>query len=255
MTEYVDYAEYYDHDHDTQVDIAFYLDYAQQCGSPILELACGTGRLLIPLAEAGYEIHGVDLSENMLARCRHKAEAKNLTDRTHLLLENMISFDLPRKDFALAYVPVRSFMHLDTQAEQIACLERTYAHLRPGGLFIVDVYAPSYRHMAMEPDQPFFLRRESRLPNGHTLKRWDRFVRNDPVLQINHSELRFEQYDAEGTLVRERTLPLTTRYTFRYEMQLLLERAGFELVDVFRDYDRNPFDGTGEIISVARRPE
>ena len=55
--------------------------------------------------------------------------------------------------------------------------------------------------------------------------------------------------------MRERTLPLTTRYTFRYEMQLLLERAGYELVDVFRDYDRRPFDGSGEIISVARRPE
>jgi hypothetical protein len=80
-------------------------------------------------------------------------------------------------------------------------------------------------------------------------------VRNDPVLQIQHAELRFEEFDAEGTLVRERTLPLTTRYTFRWEMQLLLERARFELVDVFRDYERTPFDGTGEIIAVARRPE
>jgi hypothetical protein len=92
------------------------------------------------------------------------------------------------------------------------------------------------------------------LPNGHRLLRWDRFVRNDPVLQIQHAEIRFTEFDAEGALVRERTLPLDTRYTFRYELQLLLERAGFEMVDLFRDYDRNPFDGTGEIIAVARRP-
>jgi SAM-dependent methyltransferase len=254
MSPYVDYAEYYDA-HVSRIDIPFYLEYAEQCGSPILELACGTGRVLIPIAEAGYEIYGLDLSENMLDRCRSKVAERGLEGRAHLYLADMARFELPREDFGLAYIPVRSFMHLDTQAEQLACLERTFAHLRPRGLFIVDVYAPSYRHMAMEPDQPFFLRRESPLPNGHTVKRWDRFVRNDPALQINHSELRFEQYDTPGTLVRERTLPLTTRYTFRWEMQLLLERAGYELVDVFRDYDRNPYDGTGEIITVARRPE
>ena len=255
MSTYVDYAEYYDADHDIQFDIDFYLEYARQCGPPILELACGTGRVLIPVAEAGYEIYGLDLSENMLSRCRAKVAERGLGERVHLYLADMAAFELPRTDFGLAYVPVRSFMHLNSMQEQLACLERTFASLRPGGLFIVDVYAPSYRHLALEPEQPFFLRRESRLPDGHTLKRWDRFVRNDPVLQIQHTELRFEQYDAEGTLVRERTLPLTTRYTFRYEMQLLLERAGFEWVDVFRDYDRNPFDGTGELIAVARRPE
>jgi hypothetical protein len=75
------------------------------------------------------------------------------------------------------------------------------------------------------------------------------------VLQIQHSELRFEEYDAEGGLVRARTLPLTTRYTFRWEMQLLLERAGFELVDVFKDFCRTPYDGHGEILTVARKPE
>jgi hypothetical protein len=93
----------------------------------------------------------------------------------------------------------------------------------------------------------------SDLPNGHTVKRWARFVRNDPRLQIQHHELRFEQLDAQGAM-RERTLPLTTRYTFRYELQMLLERVGFEMVDVYRDYERNPFDGTGEILAVAHRP-
>jgi SAM-dependent methyltransferase len=255
VSPYVDYAEYYDVDHAITIDVDFYLDYARQCGSPVLELACGTGRVLIPMAEAGYEVVGLDLNENMLDRCRCKVVERGLEARVELHLADMAAFELPRADFGLAYIPVRSFMHLNTQAEQLACMERTYAHLRPGGLLIVDVYAPSYAHLAMEPDQPFFLRRETRLPNGHTLKRWDRFVRNDPVLQMQHSELRFQEYDAEGTLARERSLPLTTRYTFRWEMQLLLERAGFELVDVFRDYDRNPFDGTGEIIAVARRPE
>jgi SAM-dependent methyltransferase len=255
MNAYVDYAEYYDIDHSTQIDIEFYLQQARRCGSPVLELACGTGRVLIPLAEAGFEIYGIDLSENMLTRCRSKIAERGLEETAHLALANMAAYDLPRKDFALAYVPVRSFMHLDTQPDQLACLACTYKHLRPGGLFIVDVYAPNYRLMAQEPDRPFALRRESALPNGGRVVRSDRFVRNDPAAQIQHFEIRFQEYDAEGTLVRERTLPLTTRYTFYYELQLLLERAGFEVVDVYRDYDRTPYDGTGEIIALARRPE
>ncbi len=85
--------------------------------------------------------------------------------------------------------------------------------------------------------------------------RSDRFVRNDLVAQVQHYEMRFEEYDADGMLVRERTLPMSTRYTFRYELQLLLERVGYEMVDVYRDYDKNLYDGTGEIIAVARRPQ
>jgi len=71
VVEYVDFAEYYDFDHAITLDVEFYLDFARQCGSPILELACGTGRLVVPLAEAGFEVYGIDLSENMLA-VRHR---------------------------------------------------------------------------------------------------------------------------------------------------------------------------------------
>lgn len=254
MPEYVDYVEYYDFAHDTRLDVEFYLDYARQCGSPILELACGTGRVLMPLAKAGFEIYGVDLSENMLAVCRRKVAEKQLVDRIHLTLANIATFDLPRKDFALAYVPFRSFMHLYTQEDQLACLQRAYEHLRPGGTFIVDVYTPDFKLMAQEPDGPFVLRREFVLPNGHYVRRSDRFVKNDLVNQIRHHEIRFEEYNTDGALVREITVPMDTRFTFRYELQLLLERVGFEVADIFQDYDKNPYHGTGDIIAVACRP-
>jgi ubiquinone/menaquinone biosynthesis C-methylase UbiE len=255
MAEYVDYAEYYDFDHDTTVDVSFYLDYAHQCGSPILELACGTGRLMIPLAEAGFEVYGVDFSENMLAICRQKVAERHLQDRVHLVQADMADFELPRQDFSLAYIPVRSFMHLFTQHHQLSCLSRVYDHLRPGGHLIVDVYAPNYHRLADEPDGPFVVRKEYDLPNGHHVIRRDRFVRNDVVRQIQYYEMRFEEYDSRATLVRARTIPMDTRYTFRYELQLLLERVGFEVIDIYRDYERNPYDGTGEIITVSRRPE
>jgi SAM-dependent methyltransferase len=253
MSEYVDYAEYYDFDHDTKIDLDFYLAYAHQCRSPILELACCTGRLVIPIAEAGFEIYGLDLSANMLAICRTKVESKNLTENVHLSLANISKFDLPRVDFTLEYVAVRSFMHLFTQQDQISCLRSVYRHLSPGGLFIIDIYAPGFVKLAEKPDQPFAYRKEFDLPNGHHVVRYDRFIKNDLQNQIQHSELRFEEFDQTGTLIRERTLPLDTRYTFRYELQLLLEKTGFELLEVYRDYEKNPYDGIGEIITVAQR--
>jgi hypothetical protein len=118
----------------------------------------------------------------------------------------------------------------------------------------VDVYAPRFGLLAQEPDRPFVVRRECDLPNGHHVIRSDRFVENDLLRQVMHYEIRFEEVDPAGALARERTLPMYTRYTFRYELQLLLERVGFETIAFYRDYDRNPYDGTGEIIAVSRRP-
>jgi SAM-dependent methyltransferase len=256
MSEYVDYAEYYDYDPNPKIDLDFYLEYAKLTSlsrGPILELACGTGRLAIPIAEAGFEIYGLDLSANMLALCRAKVESKNLTDSVHLSLANIAEFDLPRVDFTLAFIAVRSFMHLFTQQDQISCLRSVYKHLNPGGLFIIDIYAPNYEKLAEKPDQPFAYRKEFDLPDDHHVVRYDRFIKNDLKNQIQHSEIRFEEFDQTGTLIRERTLPLDTRYTFRYELQLLLEKTGFEVLEVYRDYDKNPYDGTGEIIMVAQR--
>jgi SAM-dependent methyltransferase len=253
MSNYPDYAEYYDFVTPFWEDIPFYLEYARRAGSPVLELACGTGRVLLPMVEAGVEVYGVDISGNMLSLCRRKAEEQGLTGRIGLIRADMTTFDLPRKDFAFAYIALRSFMHLYTQADQLACLHRIYEHLRPGAYFIVDIYAPAFEQIAQPTEGAFLVKHEVELPNRNHVIRRDRFVRNDVVDQIKYTEIRFEEYSPSGDLMRERTLPLNTRYTFRYELQLLLEKAGFECVDFFRDYEKNPFDGTGEIIAVARR--
>ncbi len=102
-------AEYYD-DREGRVDfdMAFYLEYARECGSPILELACGTGRVLLPLARAEFDVFGLDLSERMLAVCRRKLSEEKLSERVGLFWANMSTFDLPCKNLSLIYVPVRS---------------------------------------------------------------------------------------------------------------------------------------------------
>jgi SAM-dependent methyltransferase len=252
--EYVDYAEYYDFDHALTLDVEFYLDLARRCGSPVLELACGTGRLLVPLLEAGFEVHGFDISEQMLSSCRRKVAERPLDDRARLFLADMAGFDLPRQDFALAFVALRSFMHLLTQADQLACLRSVYQHLRPGGIFALNVIAPDVERLAQKPTETFVVRREFDLPNGHHVVRHDRLVKHDVVQQVRQFEFKFEEFDTAGALARERLVPLYTRYTFREELLLLFERAGLELIEIYRDYERNLYDGTGELIAVTRRP-
>ncbi|HUV53617.1 MAG TPA: class I SAM-dependent methyltransferase [Candidatus Krumholzibacteriaceae bacterium] len=257
MPRYVDYAEYYDYDNvggPMTEDIPFYLGYTEETGGPILELACGTGRVMIPIAEAGFTVHGLDFSENMLQVARRKISEKGLWDRVTLTGGDMADFDLPVKGFTMAFVAVRSFMHLFTQGIQLGFLRCVHRHLRPGGLLLMDLYSPRLSKLAQPPEKEFSVRREFTMPNGNRVIHKRRFLGIDLLNQINSEEILFEEYDPDGGLVRTRIVPLETRYTFRYELELLLEKAGFEVQSIFRDYDKNPYDGTGEIIIVAQKP-
>lgn len=255
MTPYDGFAKYYDFDHAFTVDIDFYLDFAKQCQPPILELACGTGRVLIPLAKAGFKIYGVDICENMLEVCRGTVNQYRLEKQVHLSLADMAGFDFPHKDFGLVLTALRSFMHLLTQADQLSCLRRVYDHLRPDGYCILSVMAPDPQKLAEKPGEVFVVRREFDLSNGHHVVRKERLVKHDVVNQVHYFEFKFEEFDTAENLVQERFVPLYLRYTFPNELQLLLETVGFQVVNIFRDYDRNPYDGTGEMIVIARRPQ
>lgn len=253
MAGYTDFAEYYDYNHTISDDIDFYSEYAGLCQSPILELACGTGRVAIPLAEAGSQVYGVDISPNMLDVCQRKVEKHGLKNRVHLSLGDMADFELSRQDFELAIIALRSFMHLLTHSDQLACLHQVYKHLHPGGQFILDVIAPDLERLAMQPSETFVLHGEFDLPNGHHVLRKDRLLEHNRLKQVRHFEFKFEEFDTDGKRIRERLVPVRTRYIFRIELELMLNTAGFEVVDIFRDYSKNPYDGTGEMIVVTQR--
>jgi len=250
--DYVDFSEYYDYDHNFTQDIPFYLQYAEECQSPILELACGTGRILIPLAQAGYEISGIDISENMLSTCRRAVEQAGVNGRVHLSQTDMAHFDLARKDFHLILIALRSFMHLLTPAEQRSCLRQVKRHLDPKGRFILSLIAPDPVRLKQAVSQEFTVRRAFDLPNGHHVVRKERLAEHDPQTQVRRFEFRFEEFDPKGKLVRERLVPLFTRYSYHDELQQLLEKTGFQVLEEFRDYNGHPYDGTGEMIIVAQ---
>ena len=163
-------AEYYDHipPYRERPDLDFYIEMGREIGDPILELGCGTGRILIPLARAGLEVVGLDLSQSMLGVCveRLAREGEAVHSRTHLIRADMRSFDLGRS-FRLVTVPFRAFQHLLEIEDQLACLNRIHHHLLDGGALILDLFNPSLQRLTDDRYlSEYEVEPEFRMPGG-----------------------------------------------------------------------------------------
>jgi SAM-dependent methyltransferase len=250
-------AEYYDHLPVTtgRRDVEFYLDAARAHGDPILELGCGTGRVLVPLVRAGHRITGLDLSEAMLARARAKLEKepREVQQRARILHGDMTNFDLG-ETFRLVIIPFRPFQHLLSVEAQVACLRRVHAHLVPGGRLVVDFFQTDPRRMY----DPAFLEESERLPeaslpDGRKVQLTDRVIAFHRAEQQNDVEMYFHVTHPGGRAERL-VHAFTVRYFFRYEVEHLLVRCGFRVVDVFGNFDRSPLtDDSLEMIFVAEK--
>ena len=247
------YARFYDPDlGDWDADLQMYEQFAARCGSPILELGCGTGRVLLPLARQGYRITGIDASAAMLDRARSKVAEEDLVGRATLLQQEMRELELAER-FNLAFAALNSFAHLHTTDDQLAALARIRRHLHPGGLLILDLFNPDMARL-LEPRGQVALAKVMTEPGtGHRLMRFD-VEEVDLERQIVHTTYILDEIDAEGH-VRRTLFPFSLRYLFRYELELLLRHAGFEIEAVYGSYDLDEFGGESEkMIAVARRP-
>lgn len=247
------YARFYDLDYgERDQDLDLYRLYAQQCGSPILELACGTGRVLLPLARQGYRITGVDVSPAMLDVARRKAAAEGLGERVTLVKQDMRELDLAGR-FNLAFVAANSFSHLSTLDEQLTALAHIRQHLNPGGLLLLDLFNPDPERL-LESDGRVVLEKVLTDPDtGHRLlKQFSRWV--DFGKQLLSITFIMDDVDGEGSVTRT-LFPFTMRYFYRFELELLLRHAGFEVEAIYGSWDLEEFSGDSEkLIAVARRP-
>jgi SAM-dependent methyltransferase len=252
-------SEFYDHvvPYRERPDIDFYVEMALNSGGPILELGCGTGRVLIPTAKAGVNIFGLDLSSSMLETCQAKIreEPKQVQERITLEHGDLQSFNLDRS-FPLITIPFRPFQHLLTVEAQLDCLHCVFSHLMPGGLFILDVFNPSLQHL-VDPEglQERSPEPEFSLPDGRIVTRKHRIVSRDYFNQINDIELIYEVHYPDGK--QERLVhSFQMRYLFRFEVEHLLARVGFEVEAIYADFDRSSYGSIypGELIILARKP-
>ena len=250
-------AEFYDHIYGflDREDVGFYVDLAKQTGGPVLELGCGTGRVLIPTAREGLHVTGVDLSDHMMAVFRAKLaqESDEVQTRTKIVRADIRDFDLGTQ-FNLVTVPFRPFQHLITVDEQMACLSAARRHLMPDGWLAMDVFNPNLSRLVDENRQEVEEMEPRQMPDGRTVARNYRTDSIDLDNQVLHIELIYYVTGVEGE--QERTVhAFPMRYFFRYEIEHLLARAGFEVEALYGDFERSPYGSKypGELIFVARK--
>jgi SAM-dependent methyltransferase len=258
---YQDYdfiAELYDHvtAYNERRDVEFFVDEAIASGGPVLEIGCGTGRVLIPTARAGIEITGLDLSEQMLERCRAKLNEEGEDVRARATIEHgdMRDFDVGG-GFRLATIPFRPFQHLTTVVDQMACLRSIHSALGADGRLILDIFNPSLQaltadNIGVEVDEDI----EFLMPDGSRVRRSYCIRERDHFKQVSRSELIYDVTRTDGTTERF-VHAFWMRHLYRFEAEHLLARCGFEVENIYADYDRSPYGSKypGELILIARK--
>jgi SAM-dependent methyltransferase len=214
----------------------FYLGLAKAARGPVLDVACGTGRILLPCLKAGVDAEGLDLFSGMLTRLREKASA--LGFKPQLYQVNMSSFRLPRR-YALIMIPFNAFVHNLTTNDQLETLQTCRQHLQPGGLLVFDTYFPGPQWIAA-PSGTRAL--EGKIPHPKTglpMRMWDTRT-FDRVQQLQHSFNEIEMLDANGNIVATHRSKTTVRWIYKAEMELLLRAAGFSRWSILGDFDGRP---------------
>jgi SAM-dependent methyltransferase len=244
--EYDNLSDLYDLEYSHSYDVPFWLALAEREGNSIVEWGAGTGRIAIPLAEAGFGVTAVELSERMVEEGRKKS------DKVEWIHGDMRSAKLGRR-YNLAVCAFNSFLCLLNLDGALAFLRNAREHLEPGGLFGLEVSAFSPEELAEEPGGPELRHDFTReLPDG----RLDRFSvsRYDPASQLLRMRLFYELYGASGELKERRAHDLTIRVVGRAELELMLRLAGFEVEAVHGGFAGEPFAaGSDHLVVLARK--
>ena len=243
------FARFYDDDYrNYDDDLALVIDLAQEFGGPILELGCGTGRLLLPLAELGLTVTGIDLSAALLAIADTKFQNAGLQGDVPLHLSlvegDFRNFELAQKNFAFAYCVSNTLMHCTTQAEQIAALRATYDHLKPGGALLIDLFNPDVAHLQQVNGFCELADQWCDPQTGAQVYKWcTRSV--DVAEQLQETLFIYEEIFDDGTVHRT-PCPFTLRFLWRSELELMLEVVGFRVDALWGDFDGTSYSSASE---------
>ncbi len=247
-------VQYYDWEHRHFLDdIPLYLGFARSASGPILDVACGTGRVLLELARDGHRVTGVDSSAGMLEAARGRVAAEGLEERVTLAHADMRTMALERT-FGMALVAVSSFQHLVGMADQRRALERLASHLQAGGLLVIDLTNPSPEWLSAG-DGTLVHQYTAPFPKGDGPDTVSKFVARTTRFEEQREQwlLIYDRTTPDGALYRQ-SFDMETQFLFRFEAELLLAGAGFRLRDLYGDYDLDPYQGSSpRMILVAEK--
>ena len=212
-------------------DVEFYVEEARAAGGTVVELACGTGRIAVPIAKAGIRLIGVDGSAGMLEVARECARAEGVEELLDFRHGDLREPPVPER-VALVLVPFRSLLHMTTEADRLRALAAARELLVPGGRLVFDVFAPSAEDV--EDTHGRWLERE---PGIFERADWDEGART-LTLSVRRGE------EASTMLLAWLSPP---------EWRLLLDRAGFDVEAQWGWFDRRPYAGGEDVVFAARR--
>ena len=221
--------------------------YAKECSAHsghVLEIACGTGMILLPLLKQGVDIYGIDISEQMLEQLFARAESENIPGvHGRISRQNMIDFRMDLT-FDLIFIPARSFLHLQTQDDQLACLRNIHRHLSDSGRFILNFFTPDLPLLltCMDPDPEYRHFDRYHHPDGKGVINLSNRRTIDLTEQVQHITWRFEMDDN----IYES--PMTVNWIYKKEFKLLAKLSGFTVSNLYSGFGKSVYNGEGVMV-------
>ncbi len=249
---YATIARYYDSEHEGKTeDLVLYSELAEEYGGPVLIVGSGTGRVLLHLAQEGYDVHGIEIEPTMNDRARRKlAGLPHLRDKITLHEGDALKVALDER-FKLAIIPYNTLMHFFQNEADRQLIMRLREWVSAGGALVIDLPNAGEAFAAPDTEAVTLERTFLELESGHLVMQQS-VSRIDRVEQLMEVTWIYDEIGEEGALART-VVPVLIRYYFYAELSLLLELCGFAVEDVFGDFDRIPFeDGAPRMIVVAK---
>jgi SAM-dependent methyltransferase len=242
-------AGYYDLNPNAPNDVPFYKGKIPSPAAPVLELGCGTGRVLLPLAESCGYMHGIDSSAAMLALCREKLHQAGIpSNRAQVEVGDITNFDLGRR-FDLIIAPYRVFQNLETATQVDGLFRCVRKHLSPAGTCILNVFKPNRAPEALRRD---WCTEDERLAweisiEGTRIVCHERSPRMDPDNLVLYPELIYRRYEEE-VLTGEAVLKIAMRCYYPEEFEKIIRSHGFRIVARWGGYAGEPYGEGSELV-------
>lgn len=239
------FARFYDtiyHHMRDEVDNNYFQEEIKKAGGKVLEIGVGTGRLFLNALKSGADIHGIDISEEMLAVLQGKLSPD---DHYRICQSGITDFSFDFK-FDLVVAPFRVMMHLLEKEDQMMAINNVYNHLKKGGRFIFDVFVPDLNQLIKGVNNQMDF--EGEYEPGKKIRR---FVTTIPDLMQQTIEVNFHLEWEEDSGVKHDQWRLPLRFYFRYELEHLVERTMFESYKIFGDYEDGELNKTSKEFLVV----
>jgi ubiquinone/menaquinone biosynthesis C-methylase UbiE len=251
---YSAWARWYDIAYSTvsSDDVDFYTALAKEIGSPVLEIGTGTGRISLPITQAGIDIVGIDQFEPMLDVARRKlADLGATPGGLELLNADMRTLDLQRK-FNFVFAPARVLLLALTPEDQLQTLRSMATHTEPDGRVAFNFFVPNEDMIHGPQGFPYVYQGIAHPVTGNRVLFWvvDRW---EPDAQTNHGLHIFEELNETGETVGKTTIDVAIRYIYPTEAIVMIEDAGMVVEEAYGDFDRSPLtEESSEQIYICR---